>query len=229
MVGRIPPVYLFLGQDSLAENSPLSSKEKVFKKIKEELLSRELEQFNLDILYAREITLPQLQERFLALPVKAPQRIILIKDAQFLRPEARNFILRYVKKPFAHLVVVVDMEHFEPKDELTRELARCSRVFRFSEKEPLDTFVLSRQISLKKPDYALVVLNKLLSAGEKPERILGGLRYAWEREAASPLETRKKLRLLLSCDIAIKTGRLKPQFALERLVLGLCGFSKAMR
>ena len=72
-------------------------------------------------------------------------------------------------------------------------------------------------------------LSKLLEEGERPERILGGLRYAWERDAASPLETRRRLKALLTCDIEIKTGKIKPVFALERLVIKLCGLRNSFR
>jgi len=70
------------------------------------------------------------------------------------------------------------------------------------------------------------VLNQLLRNGEKPERILGGLRYSWENSMADVFQIRKKLRLLLSCDIDIKTGRLRSDFALERLVVNLCCLTK---
>ena len=86
----------------------------------------------------------------------------------------------------------------------------------------MDTFALSRAIDLKKPAYALGVLSELLKNGEKPERIMGGLRYSWENSSTDALVVRKRLQILLSCDIDIKTGRLKPDFALEKLVLNLC-------
>jgi DNA polymerase III delta subunit len=78
-------------------------------------------------------------------------------------------------------------------------------------------------IESKRPDYALRTLSQLLKNGEKPERILGGLRYSFQRGPHTPLEIRKAIKLLLNCDITIKTGRLKPEFALERLVVKLCG------
>lgn len=75
---------------------------------------------------------------------------------------------------------------------------------------------------MNKPDYALRILNELLRNGERPERILGGLRYAWEREFTPGVEAKRRLKLLLNCDINIKTGKLKPNFALEKLVISLC-------
>jgi len=212
-------VYLFIGQDSL-------SKDIQFKRLRQEFLSKELEQFNLDTLYAKELTLKALQERLLCFPVKAKKRIIVIKEAQDLKEEIEDFILRYLKKPSAGIILILDINRQDRKDEFINRIARFAKVYRFKEAVQVDAFVLNRQIALRRPDYALRVLNKLLEDGERPERILGGLRYAWERETASPLETRRKLKALLNCDIEIKTGKLKPSFALEKLVINLCGLGK---
>ena len=65
-------VYLFIGQDSI-------SKEARLKKIKEEFLSKGIEQFSFDTLYAKDFNLKQLQERLLFFPFKSPKRIIVIK------------------------------------------------------------------------------------------------------------------------------------------------------
>ena len=65
-------VYLFIGQDSPAKDIELN-------RIKKEFLSKELEEFNLDILYAESLALKGLQEKLLALPVKSLKRILVIK------------------------------------------------------------------------------------------------------------------------------------------------------
>lgn len=216
MVKKENPVYLFIGQDSLSKDTKLKS-------IKQEYLSKEVEQFNLDILYARELSLRTLEERFLAFPVRAKKRVIVVKDAQALEEDIKAFLLKYVRAPSSFIVLVLDFSHYDPKDEFINRLAKYSVVCRFREQVLPDTFVLARQINLKKADYALRILSQLLDNGQKPEWILGGLRYATERDVVQPLEKRRRLNLLLHCDIDIKTGRLKPVFALERLVVGLCG------
>jgi len=108
----------------------------------------------------------------------------------------------------------------------SNRIYKFSRIARFKETRQLDTFTLSRQIDLNRPDLALRVLNQILKEGERPERILGGLRYAWERSAAHPVEMKKRLKFLLNCDLEIKTGKLKPSFSLEKLVISLCGLSR---
>lgn len=209
-------VYLFIGEDPALKDIQL-------KAIRQEFLKKDTEQFNLDILYARELALKDLQERLLYLPVKNPKRIVVIKDAQNLREDAKGFILKYVNGQHKHTILVLDISQRDKSEEFINHIYRYAKIYRFKETKRPDTFTLSRQIALKKPDYALRVLNQLLKYGERPERILGGLRYSLARDTASPLEMKRRLRFLLNCDIDIKTGRLKPVFALERLVINLCG------
>ena len=213
-------VYLLIGQD-------IQAKEIQLKKIKQEFLPEELQDFNLDTLYAKEITLKEIQERFLAIPLKSAKRIIVIKDAHSLDGQSRDFLLAYSKKPHKQLVLVLDFEHYDYKDEFLKSISGNARVMRFQETVAPDAFALNRQIELRKADCALRLLNQLLGNGEAPERILGGLRYAWERQNEQTPDARKKLKLLLACDIEIKTGRLKPAFALEKLIVSLCGVIQA--
>jgi len=212
-------VYLLIGQDVQAREIQLS-------KIKQEFLPKELQDFNLDTLYAKEISLKDIQERFLAMPLKSARRIIVIKDAGCLNEACRTFLMAYALKPNKQLVLVLIFEHYDYQDDFIKGVSRSAKVIRFKEAVNPDTFVLSRQIELKNPDFALRILNQLLRNGEAPERILGGLRYAWEKQGIQGSEARRKLKLLLGCDVEIKTGRLKPAFALEKLVVGLCGFSQ---
>jgi DNA polymerase III delta subunit len=212
-------IYLFVGEDSTSKDTQL-------KILRQRFLKKETEQFNLDILYAKELTLKALQERLLYLAVKDARRIIIIKDAQNLNQDCKDFILRLIKNPYEQIILILDVITKNKNDEFINRLERYARVYRFKESPKIDTFTLSRNIELKRPDIALRVLNQLLERGEKPERILGGLRYVWENKVMSPIEMGKKFRLLLNCDIEIKTGRLKPVFALEKLVINLCGFSK---
>ena len=214
-------VYLFLGQDSLSKDTEL-------RRIKEQYLAKNIEQFNLDTLYAKELDLKGLQEKFLLLPANSPKRIIVIKDAQLLKEDSREFILGYASKPQDKLILILDVGRCERRDDFINQLSRYAETIRFKEEPKIDAFSLSRAIDLKKPDQALRLLSQLLREGERPERILGGWRYAWERSVNYPLEAKRRLKLLLNCDIEIKTGRLKPGFALEKLVVSLCGAGKPL-
>lgn len=216
MVEKNDFLYLLIGQDSTAKDLKL-------KKIRQDFLVQDTAPFDQDVLHARELTLKLFQERCLLLPVKAKKRLIIIRDAGALKEEVREFILQKIKELKTKLVLVLDLERLEAKD---RPLAKFSQSFYFGSPVQSDTFTLNRQIGLKQPDAALRILGQLLKNGEKPERIMGGLRYAWERDISRPQELKKRLKLLLNCDLEIKRGKLKADFALEKLIIGLCGFLK---
>jgi len=213
-------VYLLIGAD-------IQAKEIQLKKIKQEFLPPDLPDFNFDTLYAKEINLKDIQERCLAIPLKSLKRILVIKDAHSLNAESRDFLVTYVQKPHKQLILVLDFPRYDYKDEFIKSISGQAKIMRFQETVNPDAFALSRQIELKKADLALRLLSQLLKNGEAPERILGSLRFAWERQNMQTRQAKKKLKLLLTCDIEIKTGRLKPAFALEKLIISLCGFTQA--
>lgn len=212
-------VYLFAGEEPLSKDIRL-------KRLIQEHLAPELEKFNLNILYARELKLDDLQERLLSLPVKAKKRIIVIKGAEALKSEVKEFILEFARKPAARVILVVDVNRMDADDKFTKALARYAEVSRFKEKFIADTFGLGRAIESRRPDEALRVLNNLLENGKKPEWILGGLRYVFQKGTLSALKKKNRLKLLLACDVDIKTGKMPPVFAMERLVVKLSCLGK---
>jgi len=222
MVVKDKLLYLLVGQDS-------SAKDVMLERLKKEFLPADLEKFNFDILYARELSLKILQERLLELPVKSKKRLVLIKGAGQIKTDCKEFLLSYCRKPPANIILVLDTDKSDPRDEFINNFARHAQVSRFQEKARLDTFMLSRRITSNQAAEALGILRQLLENGEKPERILGGLRYSCEKESSSLQETKRRMKLLINCDIEIKTGRVKPDFALEKLVVSLSAFRQAPR
>jgi len=207
-------VQVLIGRDFLA-------KEEAINRFKRQLLEVKSESFNLDILYAKELTLEHLQERLLSLPVASCARVIVIKCAGELKEEIKEYLSRYIKNPYAHAALVLDFDYVKFKDSFVKQLVASCPVRRFGEEIPVNTFGLSRQIEMKKPAQALHMLHQLLDQGEKPERILGALRVVAQQRAGYPAKTARRFKLLLMCDLDIKTGRVKPLFALERLIVRL--------
>ncbi len=219
-------IHLFIGQDIISDTGA-SQKEITLQKIKQSCFSRDTQDFNFDILYARELHLKTLQERLIALPGAGQARLLLIKDAQSLRPDVKEYLLRYFKKPYPQISLVLDAGLALSRDEFINTVSKYAQVYHFKSVEHPSAFLLFDQIKLGPPGAALKVLNQLLKDGQKPELILGGLRYSCERDNTSSAETKRRLKLLLACDLDIKTSKIKPEFALERLVMNLCGLFKA--
>jgi DNA polymerase III delta subunit len=220
MVEKESFLYLLIGLDH-------ASKEAKLKKIKAGFFSSETADFNLDVLYAKDLKLKDLQEKLLLLPAKAKKRVVVIKGAESLKEDCRGFILKFagLKQPKSALVLDTDQDGV--LDEFFRKISRLAEVHRSSSSVSTDTFTLNRSIDSQKTDAALKILNQLLAKGERAERIMGGLRYSWERNGGPADLIKRKLRLLLNCDLEIKTGKLAPELALEKLVISLCARRKA--
>jgi len=202
-------VYVFAGEDSAAKTLRLNQ-------LKETFLPSDTREFNLDVFYGNDMDLRSLQERILSIPVSASRRMIVLKNAGALSSTAKKFISAYAPAANKSILLVVDFERLDPKDPFQSSLCRAGRLIRFGETPHTDVFVLAGQLRSGRAADALRGLHSLMESGEKPERILGGLRYScakWEkgRSAAAFKE-------ILRCDLQIKTGRLKPLFALERLI-----------
>lgn len=211
---------MFLGCDAAAKDKKLTQLKNQYQLIP-------TQHFNVDVLYGRETTAVALQESLRCLPVDAQYRLVVIKQADALKDEAKKYLLGYAQKPRPNILVVIDCEAADSRDTWVRNLARLTEVVRFQEAVRVDTFTLYRQIQSRRADAALKLLSELLRGGEKPERILGGLRFALEKDfSTNPEDARKKLSLLIACDNQIKTGRIRADFALERLAVTLCGLVK---
>ena len=207
--------YLFVGEDEFSKDIKLS-------KIKRELFSPQLESFNFDTLYAKELNLKTLQEKLLLLPVKARQRLILIKQTQKLSSSIKEYLSSYLKNPLKHVSLILDVRGANKKDMFFTRISSLVRVVNFWESTQINSFTLAHQVLQRRAKPALRLLRQLLLQGEKPERILGALRYQLREQRLDVKDRKRKLDLLLNCDIDIKTGRLKPELALEQLLFRWC-------
>jgi len=217
MVRKQPSVFLFLGQDT-------PSKDRALSQIKQENLTSDTRDFNFDILHCqdREFSLQALQEKLLYHAAASAQRLVVLKGIEKAKTEVKKFLSAFVKQIPAGLVLVLDAERSNPRDEFLKSLEGYSQVMRFREEELPNTFALGRLIDARKAAQSLEVLHKLLDSGEKPERIMGGLRASWQRYPPPPAALKLRMKLLLKTDTAIKTGKIKPLFALERMIVALC-------
>ncbi|MCU0666538.1 MAG: hypothetical protein MUF05_05550 [Candidatus Omnitrophica bacterium] len=207
MVSNAASIYLFLGESSQEKDASIDQ-------IKEKTIPKNAAQFNLELCYARDLNLSQLQEKFLQLPFGSGKRLIIIKGIDAFKPKLKDFLLDYAKKPAGYLVLILESSYQDKRDEFINKLKSYSKVVNFSVVYPKTAFDLARQIETGRKKEALAILKSLLQEGEKPERIMGGLRHAWEAD-------KHRIKLLLECDIEIKTGKLKPHFALEKMLAKL--------
>ena len=207
--------YLFVGEDEFSKDVKL-------KKIKQELNLAQLDSFNFEILYSKDLDLRTLQKKLLTLPIKSRKRLILIKNAPALNAEVKQYLISFLNKPFAHISLILDARRIDARDQFFSQISKVIRLINFYQAREINAFTLARQISERKIKSAMRLLRQLLLQGERPEKILGAFRYQLHQERLDFAERKRKFRFLLDCDIDIKTGRLKPKFALERLLIRLC-------
>ncbi len=214
MVTQHSLLYLFVGQDCPAKDAALTA-------LKQSLVPENAASFNIDILYCRDSDLRDIQEKLLVLPAGAQRRLVVLKGLAQAKKDLKDFLLGYARAPAGHVVLVMDAGETADKDTFIDALASCCRVQRFGQPPRRNVFDLARSIETGRAAESLRILNELLGRGEKPEMILGGIRHALSRSGS---RQKKISLLLLESDLAIKTGGLKPSFALEKLVVRLCAF-----
>jgi len=207
-------IYLLVGEDELYKQKQIQS-------LRQKLFNPRVESFNYEVLYAKELTLSSLKESLNRLPAAAQNRLIVIKDASGLKDNQKQYLIESANLP-ANIVLVLDAQKVAPDDVFFRRISKIARVIKCATSKNADAFNLAYAIERKQPDYALHILADLLRRGEKPERILGGIRYHLVRNALNLNDKIRKIRLLLEADLRIKTGKLKAEFALEALIVKLC-------
>ncbi len=210
-------IYLLLGDD-------IPAKETNLEKIKKQFLADNLKDFNFDVLYASELSLRVIQEKILFLPFEATKRVILIKQVEDLKKDIKEFLVKFFQEPQDNLIFIFDSDDADLRDEFLSQISKSANIINVGTKPIADVFVLARNIEAKKVTLSLKILRKLLEDGERPERILGGLRARWQKDNRDVLQYKRRIGLFLKCDQEIKTGKAKPSYSLEQLVVKLCCF-----
>jgi DNA polymerase III delta subunit len=210
-------VYLFLGIDEI-------SKERKIQQLKKEFLKSNQEVFDYDRLYAKELTPASLKYIFNRLPVCAKKRLIFIRDIEKLDARCKEIILSLVKKPNIQLEVILDTQITQLKDPFLRKIANSSKVFHFGSSKIFNTFDLADAIGRKNAPEALRIFSALYKKGEHPTKILGGLIWSWKKMRALLKKEAfgEGIELFLETDTYIKFSKLRPEIAMEILIIKLC-------
>ena len=85
-----PPCFLFIAWEPYLA-------EQCIQQLRSEYISKELEEFNLDILRGWETSYQEICQRCLSLPVMSPRRMVLVKDAEKVEDGYVRFLEEYLK------------------------------------------------------------------------------------------------------------------------------------
>lgn len=209
--------YLFLGQDLTAKDSKIAE---IKKKI---CPSPDALKFDCETLYAQKLDPEELKKAFITLPAIANERIVIIRECHKLSAHNKELIFEFVKNP-GRCVLALESEKMETTDAFIKKLGSAVKVFHFRKETPLNVFNLTDAVSLRRSVEALKILSVLLSQGDQPLQIMGGLVWYWKKARAgfSMPEFKKGLLALQEADLNIKRSRLRPDHALEILIVKLC-------
>lgn len=117
----LDPVYYFVGDDDFLKESTLRE----FLAIAVDPATKD---FNVEILRGAEGTAATLETALHTLPLLAAARVVVVRDVQALRKEARAVLNRYLKRPAAGTIVVLVASAGERPD---RALADAASVVDF--------------------------------------------------------------------------------------------------
>ncbi|MBM3248229.1 MAG: hypothetical protein FJZ10_02255 [Candidatus Omnitrophica bacterium] len=210
-------IYLFLGTDEI-------SKERKLQQLKQEILKNSQDAFDYERLYAKELTPSILNEAFSRIPLFADKRLIFIRDVDKLSASSKEKLLSLIKNPNPKILLVLDTQVSELKEAFLIKIANSSKVFHFGREKTFNAFDLADAIKAKRTQEALKIFSIIHQKGEHPTRILGGLFWSW-RKMKRFLDAdnfKRGVELFLETDISIKFSRLKPEIALEILIVKLC-------
>ncbi|NOY77907.1 MAG: DNA polymerase III subunit delta [Calditrichaeota bacterium] len=98
--GKIEPVYLFYGsEDYLIKGS--------LKQITDKLISKEVRDFNYDLLYGEEVTGETIIGIATSFPMMAQRRLVIVQHVDRLNEAGKRLLLRYVENPAPQTVLVL--------------------------------------------------------------------------------------------------------------------------
>ncbi len=210
-------IYLFVGEDNV-------SKERKLAALRKDNLQDNSRAFDYELLYADSLDPQKLKEFLCSLPAISKKRIIVIKPADKLSLQNKRILLNFAKSAPKDILLILDTDKPEIKDEFFLQFSRFARLINFAAKPSLNVFDLGRMIADKKSREALLCLSRLLKSGEKQSNILGVIGWQWRklRPKIAEREFIRGLELLQEADFSIKRSRLKGDLALELLVVKLC-------
>jgi DNA polymerase III delta subunit len=208
----VPSAYLFVGSDELRKHERLEL-------IAKELFPPELRELNVTLLYGddRRLSPQDFKEYLSLLPTDgAHARLLVLRMAHKLGKPLRQALVRNIAVKPRKTVVVVDIP--ETRGDVSSEMqdfiraleGAGARLVRFREDEPLNVFDLGRSIVERQAARALQTLEELLRHRERPEKILGGLSWQWEKffsqKRIGPKGYARGVKLMLDADRKLKSS-----------------------
>jgi DNA polymerase III delta subunit len=210
-------IYLFLGDDLPTKDAKIAEIKNKFFKDSQEALA-----FDFDNLDAKELGDDALKKAFLALPVIAPHRLIILRQVHKLKSADIQVLIKFCQKPAKHCDLVLESTENTLKGDL-KDLPLYAKGAVMGKPEGPNVFDMTKLISAHRGGEALKMLDGFFRANVHPLQIMPALVWYWGKEgkAAGRERFERGLKALEEADLNIKRSRLNPQHAVEKLVVEL--------
>ncbi len=211
-------IYLLVGQNNLSKENKISE-------IKSQALSfKEAISFDYDVLHAHRLDSDVLKKSLISLPTIAKKRVVLMRQFDDITPQCKKIILETFSQVKDSLILILDIEQLSAKDAFVKQLGSEATILNFGNKRKVSVFDLTKAIAAKSKAESLKLLYEILESGDHPLQIIGAIVWGWKklRSRMSAEKFQEGLASLRETDFSIKRSRLKPEYALEVLVVKLC-------
>jgi len=218
MNNPFPMHYLLAGDD-------IARKEEKLIELKAGLLKpKDAQNFDYESLDGAKVDAGTLKKALMSLPVIAACRLVVIRNGHKLNTQNKNMIIDFVAYQQKHCTLILDSHEWTPSHALVKALKPKVRIFEFAGERKANVFDMTRAMTSRRQPEALKILERLLSEGNHPLQLMGGMIWSWGKMRGRVPQERfeQGLQYLQEADLNIKRSRLKPEFAVELAVVKLC-------
>jgi len=211
-------IYLFLGEDRTAKEQEIAEVKTKY------LTSNDALKLDYESLQGSKVDSSVLKKALIALPAISQKRFILIRAVEKLNTQNKKIILDFVQFENEHAVLVLDSDELSPKNSFFNKISAIAKVMRFGQgAAKKNVFDMTKAMESRDSIGALKILELLMSEGDHPLQIMGGLVWFWgkSKRRLSADKFKKGLLVLQEADLNIKRSRLKPEYAVEMAVTKL--------
>jgi len=211
-------IYLLLGEDRSAKEQRITELKLKY------LTGDDALKFDYDLLEGSKLDPATLKKSLISLPAVSKKRLILIRTVDKFNTQNKEILLDFIKREQDHAVLVLDTNEGAPKNSFFNKLNSAAKVERFGRGVvKRNVFDVTKAMDNRDSAAALKILDQLISGGDHPLQIMGGLVWYWGKSKSRLTSERfkKGLLVLQEADLNIKRSRLKPEYAVEMAVTKL--------
>lgn len=210
-------IYFLIGEDTAKKDEEIARIKKTI------LTSDEALQFDYEVLHAHKLDPHTLRKSLIALPALAKERLVILRDGRKLTAPNQKVLSDFILTKPTYVTLIVDFDELDLSGAFAQTVKSHIKVFTTASAPKTSVFDLTKAIERHKDAEALRILSNVLSEGAFPLQIMGALVWFWgkSKDVLSKEKFERGLNALQEADLSIKRSRLRPEQALELLVVKL--------